>query len=231
MKQLVVFKEVRHKVGVSSSPLSQFAENLLITQWHNRQWGSFLMLLVATAPLERQGCKGTQKQRGHLSRSIISYFDKWALTQEFLLPSLMLLWFSQWLPDINDTKFHRTSSRACHSPILLFLTLPRSPSAFYTKGVLPRGAAGAFFRNMTRNPILNSGWDLSEGASFTSFSLVPHLPWHRSYCPAWNSINSQDTVKSTAEHGVFFLDLCLYSDFLNQRQYTNQYGCMSGQII
>lgn len=142
------------------------------------------MLLVATAPLERRGCKGTQKQRGHLYRSIISCLDKWALTQELLLLSLMLLWFSQWLSDIHDTKFHRIGSRASHSPILLFLTLPRTPAAFYTKRVFHRGVEGAFMENTARNPSLSSGWDLSEGASVTSFSLVLQLPWHRSGCPA-----------------------------------------------
>lgn len=48
-----MFKGVRHKMGVSSSPPSQFAENLLITQWHNRQWDTFLMLLVAAVPFDR----------------------------------------------------------------------------------------------------------------------------------------------------------------------------------
>lgn len=137
-------------------PWVSLQETVLVTQWHIRQRETFLMIFVAAAPLYRQGCRGTQNQRGGLSRSIISYLGKWALTQEWLLPSLVLLWSSQWLSNVKHTKPHRTGSRVSYSSVLLFLTLHRSPVPVYTKQALHRGVKGASCQNTARRPSFRS---------------------------------------------------------------------------
>lgn len=170
-------------------PPTSLQETVLMTQWHVRQRETFLTLLVAAAPLYGQRCRGTQNRRAGLSRSVILYLGKW----EWFFPSLVLLWFSQWLSNTNHAKLHRTGSRAAHSPVLLFLALPRTP--VYAKRVLHRGAEGASCQNTARTPSFSSRWDLhlhrfslllpsrtELGSKFLVLSQVSPAPLKKSKC-------------------------------------------------